>query len=65
MNNSCKNIIEKRKSVRVYLKKQVADKDVLEILDAARLAPSAKNKQPWRFYILSETEKDEVINSFL
>ena len=42
-----------RKSVRTFLDRPVAE-DVLEkILDAARLAPSARNAQEWRFVVVS------------
>lgn len=61
---STKEIIEKRKSVRHFLDKDVSVDAVYDILDCARLAPSAKNKQPWRFYVLSKKEKEEVVRMF-
>jgi nitroreductase len=46
--------IKKRYSCRNYLDKPI-EKDKLEkILDAARLAPSAKNLQDWRFVIVTD-----------
>ncbi len=48
--------IWERRSVRKYLPKAVSKDILLEILDAARFAPSAHNSQPWRFIVLTEPE---------
>lgn len=48
--------IKTRKSVRSYSKKAVEKEKIQEILDAARLAPSAGNRQEWRFVIVTEEE---------
>lgn len=64
MDNNCKSIIEKRKSVRNFTKKEVSNSDIYDILDCARLAPSSKNRQPWRFKILSAEEKERVVQIF-
>jgi len=63
--NNCKKVIEERKSVRAYTNKNIEMSQILDILDSARLAPSSKNYQPWRFYILSGAEKDEVASLLL
>jgi nitroreductase len=48
--------ILQRRSVRSFTSKAV-DKDQLErILEAARLAPSAKNRQEWRFVVIVKKE---------
>ncbi|MFN4226969.1 MAG: nitroreductase family protein [Candidatus Ratteibacteria bacterium] len=50
-------VIKTRRSVRSY-KKEMIPEDVLKrILDAARIAPSGSNRQPWKFIII----KDEKI----
>jgi len=51
--------IRKRSSVRAFLDKPVDEDVLLSILEAGRLAPSAKNRQEWRFIIVkySETRK--------
>lgn len=46
--------IRKRYSVRSYLDKQVEEGKLNLILEAARLAPSAKNKQEWRFIVVKD-----------
>ena len=43
--------IKTRRSIRRYFKKPMSDEDALKILDAARLAPSAGNKQIWKFIL--------------
>ncbi len=47
-------LINQRFSVRSYSGKKVERKVLLEILDAARMAPSAVNFQPWHFVVLDE-----------
>jgi nitroreductase len=44
--------IRLRKSVRSFQKKEVPDEVLNKILNAARLAPSARNRQEWRFIIV-------------
>ena len=50
------DIIKERKSVRKYLDKPI-DREKIELcIEAARLAPSADNMQPWRFIVLDDRE---------
>ncbi len=42
-------ILRSRTSLRRYADRPVSDRDVLSLVEAARLAPSASNAQPWRF----------------
>lgn len=49
-------IILKRQSCRSYQPKPVAKEDIIRCLDAARLAPSACNSQPWKFTVVTEPE---------
>lgn len=55
------DIIKKRRSVRSYLDKPVEDDKIEQIIEAARLAPSACNTQPWRFVVV----KDRVLKDKL
>jgi nitroreductase len=50
-------IINKRFSVRSYTSKKIENEIILEILDAARMAPSAVNFQPWHFIVITDPEK--------
>lgn len=54
-------VIEKRKSIRSFLSTHIDDKVIYELIDAARLAPSAKNRQPWKFYIAKGEIKQKII----
>ncbi len=49
--------IEKRYSCRAYQDKPIEAEKLGRILEAARLAPSAKNLQDWRFVVVTEPEK--------
>ena len=50
------DLAEKRRSVRAYKPDDVPEELLQTVLEAGRLAPSACNKQPWRFIVVrSET----------
>lgn len=49
--------IRERRSIRKYQATPVEDEKLRQILDAARLAPSWKNMQCWRFLVISEAAK--------
>ncbi len=49
--------IRHRKSVRKFQEIAIEDQKLIEILEAARLAPSGNNKQPWVFIVI----KDEIL----
>lgn len=58
-----KELCEARYSCRAY-KQEIAPKDKLNyVLECARLAPSACNKQPWRLRVLSSDSELEAIRS--
>jgi nitroreductase len=53
------NVIEAirtRRSIRKYKPSLIPNTDLKKILEAARLAPSAGNKQPWRFIVVRDPE---------
>lgn len=49
-------LVQGRKSVRRFLDKPVEREKVLTCLEAARVAPSASNVQPWRFLVIDDPE---------
>ena len=53
------DIIKKRRSIRSFQDKNVSDEDLYTLLEAAMLAPSAGNEQPWHFIIIDD---QEIIN---
>ncbi len=54
-------LVKLRRSVRSYLQEDVPQEDVDKVLEAARLAPSAKNIQPWKFIVVKNREKIEAL----
>jgi len=55
-------LVNERESVRSYDPNRPVPKNILiKILDAARIAPSAANKQPWKFIVLSSPEVLEKV----
>lgn len=48
--------IKNRRSVRQYKSNNIPDEHLLQMLDAARNAPTAGNEQPWRFLVVRERE---------
>ena len=46
--------IQYRRSIRKYDDKPVSDEDLQRILQAAMMAPSAMNAQPWHFLIIRD-----------
>jgi len=55
------DVIRTRRSIRRFLKKPVPD-DVLDrVLEAARVAPSGDNRQPWRFVVVKDEQTKSKI----
>ena len=48
--------IRRRRSVREYTGEPVPREDLITIVDAARLAASGSNNQPWEFVVITESE---------
>ncbi len=48
--------IRTRRSIRKYKPEPIPDGDLKKIMEAARLAPSAGNRQPWRFVVVRDPE---------
>jgi len=55
-----KTLTERRYSVRSYSGEPVSEEQLNYILECARLAPSAVNLQPWKFYVMTSQE-DRVL----
>ncbi len=49
-------VIHNRKSVRQYQEKTVPDEKIETMLRAAMAAPTARNIQPWQFYVITSRE---------
>ena len=57
------NEIETRRSIRKYKQGDVSRELIERIVDAARLAPSAKNRQPWRFIVYTGAQKEKLLDT--
>jgi len=54
--------IRKRCSLKTHLSKKAVEPEKIEqVLEAARLAPSARNLQPWRFVVVQGDEAIEEL----
>lgn len=54
--------IRTRRSIRNYKSSAVPQSMVEEILKAGTLAPSSKNRQPWKFVVVSGSSKAEMLS---
>jgi nitroreductase len=54
--------IHNRKSIRAYAETPVPKETLERILEAGRVAPSAANRQPWHFIVVTDSEKRKVIS---
>ena len=53
--------IYNRRSIRKYKTDKVSIDILNKILDAGRVAPSGKNKQPWKFLVYGGEKKEELL----
>jgi nitroreductase len=56
-------LAKRRASVREYLQKPVENEKLAKILEAARVAPSAANFQPWHFVVVTSEENRQLVSS--
>lgn len=55
------NLIQSRRAIRQFTSRPVAQADIETLLNAANWAPSAHNRQPWRFAVLTRpADKDRL-----
>jgi len=53
-----------RRSVRQYVCRPLSEEQILKLLHAASQAPSAKNRQPWFFYVINDPDvKQKFVNA--
>lgn len=53
--------IRERRSVRRYKPEPIPNEDLTKIIEAGRLAPSAANRQPWRFILVTDPEQKAAL----
>ena len=54
IDNPFLNLVTQRESVRKFEDRPVEREKIMTCIEAARLAPSAENVQPWRFVVLDD-----------
>ena len=54
--------IRQRRSIRKYKSQEIPKEQVEAIIEAAVMAPSAKNRQPWKFLVYSSEAKDKLLD---
>ena len=55
------DVIKERRSVRSYADKPVEREKLERLLEAARLAPSASNRQEWRFVVVTDEQRRKAL----
>jgi nitroreductase len=53
--------IRSRRSIRKFQSVDIPHEDILKILSAGIDAPSGKNRQPWKFVVVQEDSKKEIV----
>ena len=56
-----KEVLLKRRSVRKFTEEPVSEEMIEELMHAAMSGPSACNKRPWEFYVVTNSEKLEEL----
>lgn len=57
--------IENRRSIRSFKSDDLTKEVVEDILNCGRLAPSAKNRQPWYFVIVKNETKNKIADMMI
>jgi nitroreductase len=60
--NETLSTIDERHSTRFFSNKEVSDKDIMLLLNAANKAPSAHNQQSWKFIVIKGQKKKDLAN---
>ena len=61
MEKAFNKIVSDRYSCRSYSQEPVTREQILAVLECARLAPSACNKQPWKYVVIDESQLLEQV----
>ena len=51
------DVFKDRRSVRKFTSDSIPEADINKILDAARMAPTSGNQQPWKFLVVRDRNK--------
>ena len=56
-----REVFEKRKSIRKFTGEPIKEDQIKLIMEAAQIAPSASNKQPYKFIVIKNDEFKKVL----
>ena len=56
------DVFKNRRSIRGYKSDMIPNEHITKILDIARTAPSAGNQQPWKFLVIKDRAKLDLLN---
>jgi len=54
-------VMKRRRSVRKFAPEKIEHEKILQILEAARIAPSSSNRQAWHFVVIDDTSLIDMI----
>lgn len=60
-----KETIKNRRSIRKFKDIDIPKEIIEDLIDCARLAPSTKNRQPWKFVIVTGNNKNQITDIML
>ena len=59
------SLCKDRYAVRKFTDKMVSEEDIVYLKEAIRLAPSAANRQPWKFiFVVSQEAKEKLCQCY-
>ncbi len=56
-------VVKNRRSVRAFKPDPIQEEDILKIIDAARMAPTSGNQQPWKFLVIRDKERIQALKT--
>lgn len=54
-------VVKNRRSVRAFMPNPIPEEDIIRIIDAARMAPTSGNQQPWKFLVIKDRKKIDAL----
>lgn len=57
--------VKRRRSIRRFTDQTIPHEDIISIIEAATLAPSATNEQPWHFIVIRDNETKNTLRDIV
>ncbi len=55
------DVVQRRRSIRSFLPREISEEKLRRVIEVGLRAPSAKNRQPWRFVVVRDPEKKKAL----